>query len=487
MREALFWLVPPVIGAVIGYITNAVAIKMLFRPLKEVRLFCAGRLAGIRLPFTPGILPRERHKLALSIGAMVERELFTPELLRERLRREPVRNGIDRAVASYTANFLALPLGSFLPALPGPETPSGGKGGEEGKRAFPEELVSDFLCSENFGKLLDALIKSTLEKYLRQRTNDAGSDSKSIFDVSPRTLLGSKKIDLLREKGQAFIREALNSKTSAIPANLRSFLEGSYNAAVEGLLNFLRKEEIHREIEIQGKVFLNNAISKFSVFQRFFISAGQYDRTLSDRMGEIIDDLLTQLEGFLLDPAHRERIISFLLDTVLTMASKPESYKKLVEFLSEAILSFGDRPLGEILRALGITDPRALPARIRGFLSAPGTVSAFKKGVIRFLEENRDMKTAELLSFDQGKKDRLDAMIGEKIISLADEEMVRLLNTIDVGTMVSDRIDALEMIKVERIVLDVMAGQLKWINLFGGLLGALIGFFQAVFSAIMRG
>jgi uncharacterized membrane protein YheB (UPF0754 family) len=458
-----------------------VAIKMLFRPLKEVRLFRGGRLAGVRLPFTPGILPRERHKLALSIGAMVERELLTPELLRERLRREPVRDGIGRAVASYTAKFLALPAGSFLPALPGPETPAGGKS------SFPAELAGDFLRSENFGKLLDALIKSALEKYVRRRANDAGSDSKSVFDLSPRTLLGGEKIALLRKKGEAFIRETLNGKTSAIPVNLRSFLEGSYKAGVERLLHFLRKEEIHREMEIQGKVFLNNAILKLSVFQRFFISAGQYDRTLSDRMGEIIDDLLTQLEGFLLDPAHRERIISFLLDTALTMASRPESYQKLVEFLSEALLSSVDRPLGEILSAFGITDPRALPAGIRGFLSAPGMVSAFKKGVIRFLEENRDMKTAELLSFDQDKKDRLDALIGEKILSLADEEMVRLLSTIDVRTMVSDRIDALEMIKVERIVLDVMAGELKWINLFGGLLGALIGFFQAVFSAIMRG
>jgi uncharacterized membrane protein YheB (UPF0754 family) len=35
---------------------------------------------------------------------------------------------------------------------------------------------------------------------------------------------------------------------------------------------------------------------------------------------------------------------------------------------------------------------------------------------------------------------------------------------------------------VEHIVLDVMANQLWWINVFGAILGALIGLFQSFFS-----
>ncbi|MDR1636833.1 MAG: DUF445 family protein, partial [Treponema sp.] len=73
MNNWFFWLVPPLAGAFIGFLTNVLAIRMLFRPLKELRIF------GIRLPFTPGILPRERRRLADSIGRMVERELLTPE------------------------------------------------------------------------------------------------------------------------------------------------------------------------------------------------------------------------------------------------------------------------------------------------------------------------------------------------------------------------------------------------------------------------
>jgi uncharacterized membrane protein YheB (UPF0754 family) len=42
------------------------------------------------------------------------------------------------------------------------------------------------------------------------------------------------------------------------------------------------------------------------------------------------------------------------------------------------------------------------------------------------------------------------------------------------------------MLRVEKIILDVMAGQLKWINFFGAILGALIGFSQVLLSLLTR-
>ena len=41
----------PVIGAVIGYFTNYIAVKMLFRPLKPIKI------KNYTLPFTPGTYP----------------------------------------------------------------------------------------------------------------------------------------------------------------------------------------------------------------------------------------------------------------------------------------------------------------------------------------------------------------------------------------------------------------------------------------------
>ena len=54
----LRFILPPIIGFFIGLITNGLAIFMLFHPYEEKRLF------GIRLPFTPGAIPREHKRLA---------------------------------------------------------------------------------------------------------------------------------------------------------------------------------------------------------------------------------------------------------------------------------------------------------------------------------------------------------------------------------------------------------------------------------------
>jgi len=56
------------------------------------------------------------------------------------------------------------------------------------------------------------------------------------------------------------------------------------------------------------------------------------------------------------------------------------------------------------------------------------------------------------------------------------------LKAIDIRSIVTERINSLDMEEVERIVLDVMANQFKWINVFGAILGALIGAVQVLFS-----
>lgn len=71
--ELLRVLSGPAVGAVIGYITNYIAIKMLFRPLRPVRVL------GHRLPFTPGIVPRRKDRLAEILGAAVVERFFNAD------------------------------------------------------------------------------------------------------------------------------------------------------------------------------------------------------------------------------------------------------------------------------------------------------------------------------------------------------------------------------------------------------------------------
>jgi uncharacterized membrane protein YheB (UPF0754 family) len=90
---------PPVLGAVIGLFTNYIAIKMLFRPFKAVYIF------GLRVPFTPGVIPKEHQKLAEKIGSTVGDHLLSNESLHELFKKEAVRKKISEALDNMYGQF----------------------------------------------------------------------------------------------------------------------------------------------------------------------------------------------------------------------------------------------------------------------------------------------------------------------------------------------------------------------------------------------
>jgi uncharacterized membrane protein YheB (UPF0754 family) len=75
------YFVPPIAGGVIGYFTNDLAIKMLFRPY---RAYYIGKR---RVPFTPGLIPRNQARLAKRVADTIMGSLLTPEELQNLARR----------------------------------------------------------------------------------------------------------------------------------------------------------------------------------------------------------------------------------------------------------------------------------------------------------------------------------------------------------------------------------------------------------------
>lgn len=77
-----------IIGGIIGGGTNRLAIAMLFRPHRAVRI---GKWV---LPFTPGLIPKRRHELALQLGRTVREYLVNGEALNRTIHNESVRDHI---------------------------------------------------------------------------------------------------------------------------------------------------------------------------------------------------------------------------------------------------------------------------------------------------------------------------------------------------------------------------------------------------------
>jgi uncharacterized membrane protein YheB (UPF0754 family) len=121
---------PPVVGGIIGYFTNDIAIKMLFRPYKAIYI------GGRRIPFTPGLIPRNQERLAKNISDTIMGSLLTPEelqnLARRLLQTERVQGAIlwllqmaidqikqdkEQKSAKIVAGILRDLLGESLPRL----------------------------------------------------------------------------------------------------------------------------------------------------------------------------------------------------------------------------------------------------------------------------------------------------------------------------------------------------------------------------------
>lgn len=82
----------PLVGSFIGYITNFIAIKMLFKPIEAKYIF------GIKIPFTPGIIPREKERLAKSIGIVVGEKLLTNDIIMDTLHSPQFRQSIEKFI-----------------------------------------------------------------------------------------------------------------------------------------------------------------------------------------------------------------------------------------------------------------------------------------------------------------------------------------------------------------------------------------------------
>lgn len=82
----------PVIGAIIGYITNKIAVEMLFRPLNPIYI------GKFHVPFTPGIIPKGKNRLGKAIGDVVGKNLLSPAVMKQTLLSEDMIKDIENQV-----------------------------------------------------------------------------------------------------------------------------------------------------------------------------------------------------------------------------------------------------------------------------------------------------------------------------------------------------------------------------------------------------
>ncbi len=95
----LRFLLFPLVGAIIGAVTNHLAIRMLFRP------FAPWTVAGFRIPFTPGVIPRKRAELANRIARTFEQHLLSGRHLHELITGPRMATLLEAKVDAFIASL----------------------------------------------------------------------------------------------------------------------------------------------------------------------------------------------------------------------------------------------------------------------------------------------------------------------------------------------------------------------------------------------
>ena len=89
MENIIIIFMMAIIGAVIGYITNVIAIKLIFRPIVPIKI----PILNIEIL---GLIPKRRKEIARTVGEIVQNEFISiDEILKEAIKEEDKKDIVE--------------------------------------------------------------------------------------------------------------------------------------------------------------------------------------------------------------------------------------------------------------------------------------------------------------------------------------------------------------------------------------------------------
>jgi uncharacterized membrane protein YheB (UPF0754 family) len=188
-------IISPLVGGLIGLVTNGLAIRMLFRPLKPVYI---GKL---RLPFTPGLIPKERPHMAKAIGDVISRDLLDEATLKNTLLSDTMKSHIFAKIDEIAARH-----------------------GETGDTVgtMLEKLVSGDIIQDKLNTARETLSLTIVQKAIKQ---DIG---KSIVDYACEEIVAKAKPIL-----KTLTKSALNSVKEPIARKINVMIEEKSSPVID--------------------------------------------------------------------------------------------------------------------------------------------------------------------------------------------------------------------------------------------------------------
>ena len=494
------YIIGALIGAVIGYITNWLAIKMLFRPREAKYIF------GMKLPFTPGLIPKEKSRIANKVGETVGTHLLNSDSLSKALKddkikakfNEVAKEKINQVINSNSTleESLKNTLGENYYALKGNMINNITK------------TILESIQEEEFKNKVKFYIVDSIKERLNKEPEKIIDfiNSNKFREVIINTLGEEKTRDII---GKALLKEVKTlgkedlTIEEVIPENIKPYIEeyvkSQKDTLVDIIKNLLRDDEVSHKI----KSAINDNIP--SIVSMFLSGDVIYGKLVS-----LVDKSLSEEE-------NKE----YICDAALAFVH--ESMKKKV---SDVINNVGEEKLEVISDALGDKISKKLNTeenidsiisklncKISSFNSYEEIIKVLFNDYENILIDNIDSMISQIINnnqlsgeiskiieklFDKFLQNSLNDICYNKqnlensIMSILDNlyndfvenKSAKVLEIVDISSIVEEQINAFEVDYAEEIIIGIANKELKAITWLGALLGGILGILSPLLSTI---
>jgi uncharacterized membrane protein YheB (UPF0754 family) len=514
---AIAWVV---IATLHGYGAAWLAIRMLFRPYRPVKLL------GVTI-WPQGMIPRHRERLAQTIGNAVGNELVSQETVINALfEADFFRRKVEGFVSSYTNDLLSTTYPSFVEALP-----SGARAPVlDAITALQYRLaqyIADILKGEETAAAIGGFIDRRVDELLARRLRDAvneetfehvlgffedrfrGLVTEAEFERKIRDFVGAR-LDELAHSGAtlaevftpetvALIKERVDREVPPIVHHLaeiatskgtRTQLGGLIKREVDDYyaqLSFFKKifisrERIHTEVDDMVNKTLPRRVEEFLHGEAFEQQAEEFlNTTIDNVLARPVNELVGQIA-----PDKLEMIKDQVTGRILHLARGAELQTTVSAYATDAMERLRPHTLRALLQHIS---PESAP-RLKSFLTRSLLAVVAREDTARAINAILHAQIERLLAAPIGRLsnhvsektvEHASVMLTERITAAARERLPAALAEFDIGGIVRRKVSDYPIPKLEELVLSVAQQHLKTIELFGAVIGLMIGLLQAIY------
>lgn len=517
---SLKFVAPPLVGAFIGYLTNKIAIRMLFRPLK------AYRFGGMKLPMTPGIIPAKRHQLAHNIGEMVGGHLLTSVEISDALQKESFQDQLLGLIRQRVGGVLDRELTS-LPRLVPKKYRSSFETGVKTLAYQIKRSLQKYIASREFEQLVYNAVQHGSENLL-QRDIDSFADREkrtelyASLDIFMEKIFASKVMEQwIEDFLYSQVNHALqNNKTlqqilpSSITALILSFVESKTPDLLEKIAELSKDPEIQDRIVhgvTQGIDNFTKNLGPMGGMVKNFLKAETIEKGVKDYLrnnekdiaawlgdekvrSRITTVLLEKVKHYLnmpvsqfmapekdIQPGEVCRTLSMQLTALLQEEGVARTFSTMLQENIEVYFDGGAievrQLLGDIAGADGVVHLQEMTAREVVVLLRSAQANALMEKVVDTMIINILKRPIGKLSniVPMDVREAFYASMQKMSSTMLASEVPGLVGSLNIEQIVTEKVDSLDLLRLERLLLSIMEEQFKYINLFGALLGFVIG------------